>query len=408
MSTELEVRTGGALAVGSDQTKWAPEQRAALASAGVSEEVTEAELTVFLHECQRTGLDPFSKQIYLIGRNDKQQGRKVFRSQTAIDGYRVVAHRAARRDGVKLGYAETLWCGPDGVWREAWLWDKPPLAAKVVVYRDGEPFPAIATLNEYAEMWNGSLKGMWARMPANQLAKCAEALALRKAFPNDLGGIYTAEEMAQADSEPRAVGQQSQAPAPLREPEPAKPRKAQRGPQDNSEWETPPAGQQIDDAEIAMISEGQNKALHALLAEKKGRMTDEQRHAGFSAFVGREVTSASQLTHDEASALLDMLSKLPPYQTDEQRETAAKAEAEKLAVTDPQTDPERVEADLRDGLESAATVEEIATVWARVQSAEGAGAIDAAAVGRLGTAASRREDQLKADAQFAGQMAGAS
>jgi len=297
VSAEIEIRSGGALAVAADQTQWTVEQRAALASAGVSEEVSPAELTVFLHECQRTGLDPFSRQIYLIGRNDNQLGRKVFKSQTGIDGYRVVAHRAARRDKVKLGYADTLWAGPDGVWREAWLWDNPPLAAKVTVYRDGEPFPAIATLNEYAEMWNGQLKGMWRRMPANQLAKCAEALALRKAFPHDLGGIYTAEEMAQADND-----QQPQEPVRMT-PE----RPAESAPQIDLEahWST---------------DEGRHllTILHTVMAAKYGPMSDEQRHAGFTKFCRRQVTSAKQMHPDEVRHLIGVLEKMADFQPAEE------------------------------------------------------------------------------------------
>jgi hypothetical protein len=72
----------------------------------------------------------------------------------------------------------------------------------VLVYRKGcaHPFTAIAKFSEYNA--GGS---MWQKMPANQLAKCAEALALRKAFPHQLSGLYTPDEMAQGDTAPVVV-----------------------------------------------------------------------------------------------------------------------------------------------------------------------------------------------------------
>lgn len=413
MSTELELRSGGALAVGNDQTRWAPEQRAALASAGVSEEVTEAELTVFLHECQRTGLDPFSRQIYLIGRNDKQAGRKVFKSQTGIDGYRVVAHRAARRDGVTLSYADTLWCGPDGVWREAWLWNEnPPLAAKITVYRNGQPFPATATLYEYAEMWDNRLKGMWARMPANQLAKCAESLALRKAFPNDLAGIYTAEEMGQADNDQRPQ-QQAVAPPPAALTNVA-----------NSN-----VGQQIDEAETVEEPEGitddQQKMLHALIGKKVGKLTDEQRHAALTAAAHRPISSAAELTKREASRIIDDLSKRPdlpkpePEQDPQQyvgQEMVRQHEEARVDLSD--ASPAAVaEAQRLEGLPGDASVEDV--LRDRIESAGDPNGVDRvlvevgdAVVKRLITnvqrdvlvrAAGQRKDRLEADAGWSHQ-----
>lgn len=194
-------KTGGALAIRPDQTNWTPEQAAVLRQSGIDNEVTGAELASFLHLCQRTQLDPFSRQIYLIGRWDKRAGRKVFTPQTSIDGYRVTAHRAASKAGHKLGYEDTVWCDSSGKWFDVWLSTAPPAAAKVVVVRDGQRFPAVAKYSEYVQT-NKENKpiGLWGKMPATMTAKCAEALALRMAFPNDLAGVYTAEEMAQADN----------------------------------------------------------------------------------------------------------------------------------------------------------------------------------------------------------------
>jgi phage recombination protein Bet len=200
MSTDL-VKVGGALAIRPDQTKWTEEQGLVLRQSGISDQVTAAELSGFLHLCQRTQLDPFSRQIYLIGRYDRRAGREVFTPQTGIDGYRVVAHRVIAASGETFGYEDTLWCDASGRWCDAWLAEEPPAAAKVTVLRNGQRFSAVALFREYVQTGKeGKRLGLWGKMPAGQVAKCAEALALRKAFPHDLAGVYTAEEMAQADN----------------------------------------------------------------------------------------------------------------------------------------------------------------------------------------------------------------
>lgn len=193
-----EIHGGSDLSLTSEQTFWTDKQKSALRQLGV-DKASNADLAVFFHQCQRTGLDPFARQLYMIERQGKQT------IQTGIDGFRLVARRAVDKAGETLGYSDTLWCGEDGVWRDVWLSSAPPAAVKSTVLRQGQPFPAIALFSEYAATKrDGSLTQMWQTKPALMLAKCAEALALRKAFPQDLSGLYTSDEMGQANN-PRQV-----------------------------------------------------------------------------------------------------------------------------------------------------------------------------------------------------------
>jgi phage recombination protein Bet len=161
---------------------WTPEQTQ-LISTTIAPSCSGDELRLFAYACQRTGLDPFSKQIYAIKRGGKMT------IQAGIDGLRSIAERTGQLDG-----SETLWCGDDGQWTDVWLGSKPPAAAKTTIWRKGagHAFTGVARFADY-----NAGQGLWTKMGATMIAKCSEALALRKAFPADLSGVYSSDEMEQ-------------------------------------------------------------------------------------------------------------------------------------------------------------------------------------------------------------------
>ncbi len=168
--------------------------------------ITNEEFEVFIMACVKTQLDPFMRQIYAVKRKSKKPDGtwgETMTIQTGIDGYRLIAERTER-------YAP----GPE----PTYVYDNNGQLISSTSYikkqtKDGtwHTVSASAYLDEYCQTFvdknTGEKRptGMWVNMQRTMLAKCAEAQALRKAFPSEMSGVYTKEEMQQADVEELVV-----------------------------------------------------------------------------------------------------------------------------------------------------------------------------------------------------------
>ena len=211
MNTELALPTTG------DVSQWNDQEKAIVEAAGLvtkgrngqQELAPRATVEAFLQHCRRTQLDPIARQIYAICR----KGR--WGIQISIDGARLIAERS----GKYAGQTPVEWTGDGQTWTQVWLDRQPPAAARVGVHRSDfrEPLYAVANFQAYAA--GGP---MWDKMPALMIGKCAEMLALRKAFPQDLSGLYSTEEMDQA-GEPQQAARVQPATQPEQQPASAVP-----------------------------------------------------------------------------------------------------------------------------------------------------------------------------------------
>ena len=173
----------------------------------VAKGATDAELALFVEHCKGTGLNPFKREVWFI---KTQNGVQIM---TGINGFYEIANRHPQFDGLEVEAVEDA-----GVL----------IKAIARCYRKDRSRPTVAEayLAEYGKQY-----GNWKTMPRLMLSKCAESMALRKSFPQELNGLYTVEEMPAEFAAPPAqttTPAPEPAPAPEAQPEPAPAKKQAR------------------------------------------------------------------------------------------------------------------------------------------------------------------------------------
>jgi len=166
---------------------------------------TDEELKLFFFECRRRGVHPLDRLIHPVVRKDKDGARRVS-FQTSIDLFRSEAEGTGEYRGQK-----DVEYGPMTEWDK--IDKKVPEYAKATIKRFDEHTGDIIEISATAyweEYYPGEQLGFqWRKMPRLMLGKCAEALALRKAFPRKLAGLYTFEEMQLTDIISQGKGKNS-------------------------------------------------------------------------------------------------------------------------------------------------------------------------------------------------------
>lgn len=270
MSTELALQDRPALVAA---PKYSDDQMQLLTDT-IARGCDQNEFKLFIEIAKMSRLNPFTGQIRPVKRWNSDLGREAMVVQTGIDGYRAIASRTGDLAGISDASFDT---------EDA----EHPNWAKVTVYRwsHGEkvPFSSTARWKEYVQTKKGgAVNAMWTRMPYLMLAKCAEALALRKAFPDDLAGIYTEEEMGQADNPIEGGGGK---------PPVAMPKRSSEKTAEPAKNGSAGAAPEKVEGSIEKIREGQNGAQWLMLKDGRilhlaERFADEDIKEGVSITVG--------------------------------------------------------------------------------------------------------------------------
>ena len=177
------------LAIRGDQQRFDKYQLAALRAKGI-ENVPNPELAVFFHYCKSRGLDPFSGHATMTRFREKD-GTDRWTIITEIDGFRYLGHRAANAHGDIIAMPEPVYVDTDGNEHKHWVRNEPPGMVIVTLLKNGAPFVGEANYFEFRKLHprTGEPMGLWAKMPANQTRKCAEAQAWRMAYQAEFRGI---------------------------------------------------------------------------------------------------------------------------------------------------------------------------------------------------------------------------
>ena len=155
-------------------------------------------LEAFFITAEAMHLDPrLKKDIVLIERKTKNGG-KTYTIQVGIAGYRKAARKIAKAEGETISVSEWLYKSADGEWKDTWSFKTEgyPVAARVTVVRDGQPFTQTAMWDEFVQAFpDGKPMALWASKPSYMLGKTAESLAWRQAFPEEMGDTYEESEV---------------------------------------------------------------------------------------------------------------------------------------------------------------------------------------------------------------------